>query len=154
MLKKAGGCGGAQPPPPPRLQTQCSHDGFHTKRCFEANLHGLTKRGGWGGGSPPPPPPFANTMLAGWVSKRSIICFEASFARLIKKAGAAPPPHLQTQCSHDGFHTKRCFEASLHGLTKRGGFGGAQHPPFTPIRTCLVLLSCFVLPLGGKKSPA
>ena len=80
------------------------------------------------------------------------ICFEASLHGL-KKAGGlgggGSPPHLQTQCVHDGFQKSFiCFEASLH-------VGGGAAPPICKHNACMMGFKqsfiCFEASLHGLK---
>ena len=61
----------------------------HNSRMMDCKLAWLKRPGVRGGG--PPPPQMG--------------------------VGGAEPPHLQTQCSHEGLHMLR---KALHGLTKQG----------------------------------
>ena len=109
--------GWAAPPP------ICKHNALRFISC-QASLHGFNKRG-WGvrGVEPQifktilnylshPHPPFANTVLARWVSQRQHVLNKR---RGGVEGGAAPP-----QCSHEALHSCKFkvggFEASLHSL--------------------------------------
>ena len=117
------------------LQTQGSHDVFEKTQRLSSKLARFKKAGALGGGSPPL---FANTMLAWWVSKR-LLCFPCPPMCRVSKNSHALMQACRAQKSgvlgeaqpFPAPNTKlTCFEASLHGLKKRGSWRGQSPPPF------------------------